>query len=268
MQNLKQTIASYWNKETCGTKAAVSPKYTKEYFDEIEKYRYKVEPEIFSFARFDRYKNCKILEIGVGAGTDFVQWVKAGAESYGVDLTESAIEHTKTRLELLGLSARDVRVADAENLPYPDNYFDLVYSWGVLHHTCDFEKSLGEAVRCTRVGGTLKIMVYNRRSLRALYKYIYFSLRHPRSFNRSIADVMYYHQESPGTRAFSIPEMRNILSKYPVEIKSINARATNYDLLWDKPLVFRFFAYVLAYLVGFNKSGWFMMVEMKKKSAH
>jgi len=127
--------------------------YSKEYFEEIERRRYDPvvgEPEIFSFAQFTRYSGKKILEVGVGAGTDFIQWVRAGAVAYGIDLTEKAIEHVRRRLEVYNLHAADIRVGDAENLPYEDNTFDLVYSFGVIHHSPDTERALSEIITLQR----------------------------------------------------------------------------------------------------------------------
>ena len=52
----------------------------------------------------------------------------------GIDLTERAIENTKTRLKLFGLES-SLRVGDAEQLEFNDNSFEVVYSWGVIHHS-------------------------------------------------------------------------------------------------------------------------------------
>ena len=145
-KELKTRVKEYWNTEACGTDVAEAPKFSRQYFDQIEDNRYRVEPEIFAFAQFTRFRDQKVLEVGIGAGTDFMQWVRAGAKAYGVDLTEEAVEHAKKRLDAYGLSAEEVRVADAENLPYPDNTFDLVYSWGVIHHTPDTIKALEEII--------------------------------------------------------------------------------------------------------------------------
>src|SRR5439155_22213891 len=136
---LKRAVHDYWNAGACNSEVAVAPKYTREYFEQIEAARYAIQPEIFSFAQFTRAHGRKVLEVGVGAGTDFLQWVRAGAQAYGVDLTDEAVEHTRRRLEIYGLEAAEIRVADAESLPYANDTFDLVYSWGVIHHTPDTE---------------------------------------------------------------------------------------------------------------------------------
>jgi ubiquinone/menaquinone biosynthesis C-methylase UbiE len=261
--DLKQEIIAYWNDQACGTTAAKSLKFTREYFEEIEEYRYAVEPEIFSFAQFSRFRDQKVLEVGIGAGTDFLQWVRSGAKAYGVDITDEAVAHVEHRLEQYNLSAEDIRVADAEKLPYSDGYFDLIYSFGVIHHSPDTIKALEEIIRCTRRGGSIKIMVYNRRSLNAFYYYLKYGLLSGKPF-RSFSNVIYHHMESLGTKAFTRDEIKGILSNYPVEIRSINATVTSYDLLWNKPRLHRFLAYILACVLGYHRSGWFLTFELRK----
>lgn len=109
MTDLKQGVAAYWNEGSCGTDAADSQKHSIEYFEEIEEHRYAVEPEIFSFAQFPRYHGKKVLEVGVGAGSDFLQWVRSGAKAYGIDLTQKAIDNVKHRLDHYGLKAENFR---------------------------------------------------------------------------------------------------------------------------------------------------------------
>lgn len=99
-EQLKAQVQSYWNKQACGTGFTRRQKFTKAYFDEIERHRYAVEPEIFAFAQFTRHYGQKILEVGVGAGTDFLQWVRAGAHAYGIDLTTEGVAHVQHRLAM------------------------------------------------------------------------------------------------------------------------------------------------------------------------
>jgi len=261
--SLKSEVAKYWNKQACGTGVTSAQKFSREYFDDIEAHRYRVEPEIFSFAQFTRFRDKKVLEVGVGAGSDFLQWVRAGARAHGIDLTEEGVAHVKHRLEVYGLSADEVRVADAENLPFEDDTFDLVYSYGVIHHSPDTLRALEEIIRCTRVGGTIKFMVYNRHSCVAFYQYLRFGLLRGRPL-MSFAEVLYNHQESLGTKAYTASEMRRILARYPVEVDAITTRATSYDLLWNSPSFRRRLAALLVRLWGPERCGWFLMVEMRK----
>lgn len=262
-EKLKQQVYNYWNKASCGTEFINKEKYSSEYFEEIENFRYKIEPEIFSFAQFTRFKDKKVLEVGVGAGTDFLQWVRAGAISYGIDLTDEAIKNVQTRLNIYNLKAQELRVSDAESLVYPDNYFDLVYSWGVIHHSPDTLKCLKEIIRVTKNGGKIKIMIYNRHSLFAFYRWFLTAFLKFKLF-KSIKTVLFYDQESPGTKAYTFKEIKNILNNLPVKIIEIKAPVTNHDLLYYKSRFYKIFAYLLACLFGWNKSGWFLMIELEK----
>jgi len=257
-------VKEYWADNVCGASDIKYPKYSREYFNEIETKRYATQSAIFEFAQFTRYCGKKILEVGVGSGTDFIQWVRAGSKAYGVDLTEEAVEHTKKRLEIYGLSAEEVKVGDAENLPYPDNYFDVVFSWGVIHHTPNTIKALEEIIRVARIGGDIKIMVYNRGSLSAYAKYLYEGLFKGKPFNKSISRILYESQESIGTKAYTIKEMREILSWYPVKIKDISARLTKHELGFTKRPILRYIPYIMACLLGFDKVGWFMTIDLEK----
>lgn len=260
---LKKEVRTYWNAASCGTEHTSQKKYTRAYFDEIEAFRYRVEPEILSFAQFARYKNKKVLEVGVGAGTDFVQWIRGGAQAHGIDLTQEAINNVEQRLAMYHLEAADLQVADAENLPYSDNTFDLSYSWGVIHHSPDTMKCLDELIRVTKPGGTIKVMIYNRHSLFALYRWLLAALAKGRPW-RSLTDVLFHDQESKGTKAYTFKEVRKILRLRPVTLVHLQAPATQHDLLFYKSTFFKFCAYVGASLLGWKRCGWFMMIELRK----
>lgn len=264
--DLKQRIHDHWNQEPCGTKFTDAVKLTRAYFDEIESVRYRREPEIFSFAQFTLFHGHRVLEVGVGAGSDFTQWVRAGAIAHGIDLTEASIQHVTHRLGLYSLKAEEVQVADAENIPYPDEFFDLVYSWGVIHHSPNTIKALEEIIRKTRIGGRIKIMIYNKFSLVVYYKWLYYCLLRGKPF-RSLDWVLYHHQESLGTKGYSTFEIAELLSRYPVRVTEIVARATHYDLLKDYSLPMRFMASSLATLLGRDRCGLYLTMDMVKTGA-
>lgn len=262
---LKEQVRSYWNKASCGTEFINQKKFSSAYFEEIEQFRYTIEPEIFSFAQFTRYHDKKILEVGVGAGTDFLQWVRAGTQAHGIDLTQEAIDNVRQRLALYNLKADELLVADAEQLPYEHNSFDLVYSWGVIHHSPNMEQCLSEIVRVTKPGGTIKVMIYNRRSLFAYYRYLLCALFKGKPF-QSLSTVLFHHQESHGTKAYTFKEIKSLLDKLPVNLITLKAPVTSHDLLYYKNKLFRSIAYGLACLLGWNRTGWFMIIELKKKN--
>ena len=165
-EKLKGEVREFWNELSCDTQVASAPKFSREYFEEIETFRYLDQPFIHAFAQFARYRDKRILEVGFGAGTDFIQWLRAGARASGIDLTPEALENLTRRIEAYRLPAPEqIMVADAEQLPFPSNSFDLGYSFGVLHHSPNTEKALSEIIRVVRPGGQIKVMLYNRHSV-------------------------------------------------------------------------------------------------------
>jgi len=260
----KKAVASYWSARTCGTQFAQSEKFSSDYFSEIEKARYRLEPYIHTFAEFKSYHGKKILEVGLGAGTDFVQWVRAGAFAYGVDLTSEAIEHTRCRLDLEGLEAVDLRQADAERLDYPDNSFDLTYCWGVIHHTPDPYRALQELVRVTKPKGELKLMIYHRHSVAALMTWLRRCLLRGQVW-RPVSYAIANYMESPGTRAFTRSEARAILESLALERVDIRTVLTWCDLAANShSTLYRGLLRILATLGGKDRVGWFMLIKARK----
>jgi len=210
--HLKADVKSYWNRQSCETEYANSQKFSREYFEEIERFRYSTQPFIHAFAQFTRYHGRRVLEVGFGSGTDFIQWLRAGAVASGIDLTEEALANLTQRIEVYGLPRPErIQVGDAENLPFDSDTFDLGYSWGVLHHTPDTEKAIRELARVVRPGGEVKIMLYNRHSLSALHGWVKYALLKGRPW-KSVRWVLWHHQESPGTKAYTRAEIMRMLS--------------------------------------------------------
>jgi SAM-dependent methyltransferase len=257
-------VEEYWSEHPCGEAEVTATRHSRAYFDQIEARRYSLEPEIFTFAQFSRHHGERVLEIGVGLGTDFLQWVRSGAEAYGIDLTETAVEAVRRRLEVYGLRAKELRVADCEALPFEDGFFDLVYSWGVIMHTPDTERALGEIVRVTRRGGTCKIMMYNRHSLAAFHLWLRNALLRGQPW-RSFSWCLARYQESPGTKAFTEFEVRRLVRDLPVRIVRIRKHRTYPDTLErsSKPLV-RAYGRVVSSVVAGDRWGWFLTLELEK----
>jgi ubiquinone/menaquinone biosynthesis C-methylase UbiE len=161
---LKSQVRDFWNENPCGAKFTTDVEFgSRDFFDRVEEHRYQTEWHIREVAQFDRWRGHDVLEIGCGLGTDAVQFARAGARYTGVDLTPRAVEIVRSRFELYGL-AGTTRVADAENLPFEDESFDIVYSHGVLHHTPDTQRAFDEIHRVLRPGGRAMVMLYHRAS--------------------------------------------------------------------------------------------------------
>lgn len=162
-EQLKERVRAFWQAHPCGTKFSDAEIGTREFFERVEAHRYEKEWHIPAAAEFANASGLKVLEIGCGLGTDGAQFARAGADYTGVDLTEAAIELARKRFKLFGLNG-NFQVADAENLDFPDESFDVVYSHGVLHHTPDMDSAVHEIHRVLKPGGRAIVMLYHRGS--------------------------------------------------------------------------------------------------------
>lgn len=161
---LKEAVQCYWDRQPCGTQFTDLPWGTQEFFAEVERFRYHVQPFMHRLIGFERYAGKRVLEIGCGLGTDLLQFARAGAQVTGIDLSPRSIELTRQRFAAEGLPGTFL-VADAEALPFEAACFDVVYSFGVLHHTPAIERAVREIHRVLVPGGELILMLYHRHSL-------------------------------------------------------------------------------------------------------
>ena len=224
-----EAVRRFWEDEACGIRYGQGADAEATY-RAMERTRYVLEPYVPGFAEFENYKGKEILELGVGAGTDFSQFIRGGAVATGVDLTDTAIEHTVRRLQMAGYAEDAFRLqrADVEDLPFPDDSFDLVYSWGVLHHSPDPPRAIKEVWRVLRPGGVARVMIYHRHSIvgRLLWtRYALLGLKPWTTLDQIYADRL----ESPGTKAYAIDEARRMFSAF--QECGVQIRLSSGDLL-------------------------------------
>jgi len=206
---MKTKVREFWNEQSCGEALHLAGEQAEDY-DNQARARYALEPYILEFAAFERYRGQRVLEVGVGLGADHEQFAAAGAELSGIDLTPRAIDHTRRRLARRGLSSR-LAVGDAEQLQFDDDSFDLVYSWGVIHHAPDTWRAAEEILRVTRPGGEFKVMIYQKYSLIGLMLWLRFGLGRLRPFC-GLEELYGRYLESPGTKAFTVAEARALFA--------------------------------------------------------
>lgn len=248
--SLKERVRLFWESEPCGSVHADADEGTKEYYDAIEQRRNELEPFLPAVADFAGAKGKTLLEIGVGIGTDFIRFVRAGAIATGVDLTQHAVDLVRKRVELEGLSATVVQ-ADAESLPFDDDSFERVYSWGVLHHTPDTQKAVNEAIRVLAPGGTLTMMVYHRHSWVSYGLWLRRALARGKPF-QSLSRILSEHMESAGTKGYTVAEARAMVAA--LEDVTVEPIGTSYDrsMMWA------------AARIAPNRLGWFLVVRGRK----
>ena len=162
-----QTVATYWNDRPCNIRHSMQPVGTQEYFDEVEKRKYFVEPHIPGFAQFARWKGKKVLEVGCGIGTDTVNFARAGASVTAVDLSEESLKVAKQRVKVFDLEERvTFYQANAEELSQfvPVEPFDLVYSFGVIHHTPNPGNAVAQIKQYMTKTSEFRLMLYAKNS--------------------------------------------------------------------------------------------------------
>src|ERR1700682_3068089 len=164
-------VKEYWDRRPCNIRHSTQPVGSREYFDEVEARKYLVEPHIPGFAEFEKWRGKKVLEIGGGIGTDTINFARHGARVTSVDLSEKSLELARQRTAVYGVQEQvQFYRGNAEELSslVPVEPYDLIYSFGVIHHTPHPERVLEQARRYARPGTTVKIMVYHRRSWKVL----------------------------------------------------------------------------------------------------
>lgn len=222
----KQQVHDFWNDSSCGENLYL-PGSDRRAYDLQYKARYELEPYIVEFAGFDAVEGKRLLEIGVGLGADHQRFAEMGADLYGIDLTERAIEHTARRLAAYDLRSK-LAVGDAECLEFPDDYFDRVYSWGVLHHTPNTDRAILEVHRVLKPGGMATVMIYHKWSIVGLALWIRYALLRFQPWI-SLNAIYGRYLESPGTKAYTISEAMTLFSAFQeVRIRTV---LTHGDLL-------------------------------------
>jgi SAM-dependent methyltransferase len=226
MDDAKKEVEAFWDRASCGEDLYLQSQQREGYAAHARR-RYELEPLIEEFAEFGTTAGRRVLEIGVGLGADHCRFAQAGAQLSGIDLTARAVAHTRQRLALFGL-ASTLSVGDAENLAFPSDTFDVVYAWGVLHHSPDTQKAISEVHRVLRPGGVAKVMIYHRWSLVGYMLWLRYALLRLRPW-LTLTEVYARYLESPGTKAYSVAEARRLFATF----SSVSTRTalTHADLL-------------------------------------
>ncbi|HEX7283806.1 MAG TPA: class I SAM-dependent methyltransferase [Vicinamibacterales bacterium] len=195
-----QEIQRYWNERIHDLEMTDAEVGTKRFFDDLDDYRFDKLHYLPRVVDFSAYRDRKLLEVGCGIGTDLVRFARGGARVTGIDLSQTAIDLARKNFALNNVSAEELRVANGEELPYPDATFDVVYGHGVIQYTADPARLVRECHRVLKPGGTGIFMVYNRVSwLNALSK---------------VMKVALEHEDAPVLKKFSIAEFRELLKPF------------------------------------------------------
>jgi 2-polyprenyl-3-methyl-5-hydroxy-6-metoxy-1,4-benzoquinol methylase len=216
-------VKDYWNDRPCNIRHSNAPVGTREYFDQVEARKYFVEYHIPRFADFERWREKTVLEIGCGLGTDTINFARAGAHVTTVDLSEKSIELARKRAAVFGLEEQ-IRFfpGNAEQLSsfVPVESYDLIYSFGVIHHTPHPSALLAQLRKYARPGTTIKIMVYHRRS----YKVGWILLTEGKGRFWNLAELVAKNSEAqtgcPVTYTYTRREGRQLLESHGFRVRA------------------------------------------------
>lgn len=158
-------VKKFWDDRPCNVRHSSKEVGTKEYFDEVERKKFFVEPHILDFTEFSKWEGKKVLEIGCGLATVGLNFALNGADYTGVELSESSLELAKQRFEVFEQTAKFYS-GNAEELStfVPAETYDLIYSFGVIHHSPHPEKIISEIKKYMNENSVLKIMLYAKDS--------------------------------------------------------------------------------------------------------
>lgn len=165
-------VRDYWDARPCNIRHSPREVGTREYFDDVDTRKYFVEPHILTFADFARWSGKRVLEIGCGIGTDTIRFARAGAQVTSVDLSPRSVDIARQRAAVYGVSDRvTIHNGNAEELPsfLPVETYDLVYSFGVIHHSPHPERIIGHLRRYMTPQSELRLMVYSRVSYKLFW---------------------------------------------------------------------------------------------------
>ena len=178
----------------------------------------------------------RVLEIGSGSGAHSALFKRNGATMTSVDITPKRVLATARKLALVEEGAGGAYQADAENLPFRDNSFDIVYSNGVLHHSENTNQCIDEVYRVLKPGGNAVIMLYSRHSVifwlnilpRALLTGEFFRWPEAQWIGRlTEGKPKFGETKNPITRVYSARQMQDLFGSF--EIKSLRKNSFQFD---------------------------------------
>ena len=264
-----EKVRTYWNSNPCNFGYSRAPFGTKEYFDDVERERYIRESHIPAFADFEKWRGKRVLEIGCGMGTDTINFARHGAFVTAVDLSEKSLEIARQRAQLFGLQDFITFFqVNAEELSkaLPKEKYDLIYSFGVIHHTPHPENVLSQLKGYTHPDTVLKIMVYHRYSWAVLW----ILLKGKCAFWK-LDDLIAKYSESqncPIIYTYSKSSVKNIFHGYEIQKISVEfsvSQANHFITLYRKSNLFFHVLHPVFSFFG-KPFGWHLCITAKPTS--
>lgn len=227
-----QKVHEYWNSRPCNIRHSSKSQDSVEFFDEVAAKKFKAEDHKMAFLELSKWNGKKVLELGCGMGTDAIQFAKAGAHVTCVDLTENSLDLCKKNFALHGLSGEFIlgNIEELHTLLPANAKYDLIYSFGVIHHTPNPKAVFEKIPQFLNEDGEVRCMLYSRFS----YK-LFWLMRDYNAWDFSTADALvqnYSEAQSgcPVTYTYTFDEIKDLVS--PLSIQDI---WKDHIFMWDIP---------------------------------
>lgn len=264
--NARVEAQKQWNARACGE--LPGDKQSVDYFDAVARDRYRQQPWMHDYFRYEHFAGQHVLEIGVGQGTDMMQFAQAGAICHGVDITENHLKLTALNATLRGFDV-DLHEVDATRLPFADNSIDCVYSFGVLHHIPEIDQVVREIHRVLKPGGRVMIALYYKWSAFHLFcKLLANGLRNGWLFTKGYKGLLATIEMGadgvkvkPYVRLYTKMEVRRLMNIF--EEKDLSIHQLHEDHFWP-PFIGRILRDRLKQLE--SRMGWYVTYRGLKSS--
>lgn len=253
------------------------PKYTKEYYREIDNRFFSAVNLFMPYLKnpFDSIINEKnlseknVLEVGVGAGSIASLLSKYSKNFTGIDISKEAITNTSKRFDISKLRGEIIEMS-AEKMEFKDSYFDFVWSWGVIHHSANTNKIINEISRVLKPKGKALIMVYHR-SLLFYYIIMFLKGIYNGNFFKSfsIHKTVQLNTDGAIARFYSIKEWKKLVcDKFKINYIEIYGQHTDLIPL-PQGKVKKFIAklvpiFIMKFINTNLKQGYFLVSEIEK----
>jgi 2-polyprenyl-3-methyl-5-hydroxy-6-metoxy-1,4-benzoquinol methylase len=215
-----EEVKNYWNNRPCNIKYSKKEINTIEYFNEVEAKKYFVEPHIYKLADFQKWKGKKVLELGCGIGSDSINFARYGADLTVVDISDVSLDICKKRFELFGLNARFFNM-NIEEIDFQNEKFDLIYSFGVIHHTVEPRNVIKKVEKLLNDDGEFRFMVYSKISYKLFWVMMEHNIKDINEGFEKLKRESEAQTNCPITHLYTFDDIRNNLLTNKFEIIDI-----------------------------------------------
>jgi ubiquinone/menaquinone biosynthesis C-methylase UbiE len=269
--NRIQEVKDYWDRRPCNIRHSDKELGSIEFFNEVENRKYTVEPHILEFAEFEKWRGKKVLEIGCGIGTDSINFARAGAILTCIDVSDESLKLCKRRFEVFGLDANFIlcNAEEIENYLDSNNKFDLIYSFGVIHHTPNPKKVIDSLKLFCHSETEIRLMLYSLFSYKTLEAWVKHGYRFGFNVRKSIQFYAEAQLNCPVAYTYSKNDIKDLLKEYEI-ISLRKDHIFQYIIRYyikkinKKRIIFRIIPGVLLKILEKNL-GWHWMIKIKIK---